>query len=130
MLSILQINPPEEISAIHTSEIREENIIVSPDSEKTLKASGTSLEIKMELEGGNRSACGVKVFCSPDGREETVISYEPLKKNITINFIKSSVNGPVMMPANAIFGKPVDGFPEKVSAKKVQAWKMAQTNSY
>ncbi|MBN8789547.1 MAG: glycoside hydrolase family 32 protein [Terrimonas sp.] len=187
--NILQINPPAEISAIRTSEAKEENIVVSPDSEKTLKASGTSLEIKLELEGGNRSAYGVKVFCSPDGREETVISYDPIKKDITINFIKSSVNGPVMMPANAMFGKPVDGFPEKVSeqsapfelkpgekllldifidrsvievfangrqcitqvvypelaestgiqifskgekvsAKKVQVWKMAQTNSY
>lgn len=113
--NILQINPPHEIAAIRTSEIKEEDITLMPNSEKTLKASGTSLEIKLELEGGNTSPYGVKVFCSPDGKEETTIVYDPIKKNITINFIKSSINGPVTMSANAMFGKPVDGFPEKVS---------------
>lgn len=111
----LQIQPAAELATIRTSEIVEENIVVAAGEEKLLRAKGTALEIKMELEGGKQSPYGVKVFCSPDGREETSITYDPVKKNITINFIKSSIHAPVSMPANAIFGQPMDGFPEKVS---------------
>ena len=67
------------------------------------------------MQGGITSPYGVKVFCSPDGKEETTVSYDPLKKQLTVDFIKSSVHAPVQMPSNAIFGPQMDGFPEKVS---------------
>ncbi|MBX3256988.1 MAG: glycoside hydrolase family 32 protein [Chitinophagaceae bacterium] len=111
----LQILPPKEVEAIRTDEVKEENIIVPAGAEKELRAKGTSLEIKLEMNGGPGHPYGVKVFCSPDGKEETVISYDPVKKNISINFIKSSVDGPVTMPASAIFPPQMDGFPENVS---------------
>ena len=44
----------------------------------------------------------MKVFCSPDGREETVIKYDPAAKEIIIDFIKSSVHGPVEIATHCI----------------------------
>ncbi len=114
----LQIHPPEEIKAIRLSEVQENNIVLEANAEQTLKAKGKSIELKIEMKGGSTAPYGIKVFCSPDGREETAISYDPLKKQLVVNFVKSSVKAPVQMPANAIFGVPMDGFPEKVSEQR------------
>ena len=113
--NILQINPPQEIKAIRLNEVMEDNLTLPPNTEKLLKGKGKSVELQIELQGGSASPYGVKVFCSPDGKEETTISYDPLKKQLVVNFIKSSVHAPVQMPSNAIFGPQMDGFPEKVS---------------
>ena len=67
------------------------------NEEKVLPVKGKSVEIQLELKGSNKDAYGVKVFCSPDGREETVIKYDPVEKQLIVDFIKSSVNGPVRM---------------------------------
>jgi len=114
----LQINPTEEVKALRLSETNEGKILLQPGKEQTLKASGKSVEIKLDIAGGTKSPFGVKVFCSPDGREETVISYDPVKKELVLNFSKSSIRAPVAMTANAIFGIPMDGFPEKVSEQR------------
>ncbi|HEX5026147.1 MAG TPA: glycoside hydrolase family 32 protein, partial [Agriterribacter sp.] len=87
----LQINPPEEVKAIRLDEINEADIILPPNKEQLLKASGKSIELKVEIAGGTKSPYGVKVFCNPNGSEETVISYDPLKKQLVVNFSKSSV---------------------------------------
>jgi beta-fructofuranosidase len=115
----LQINPPEEVKAIRLNEVQENNMVLEANAELTLKAKGKSIELKIEMIGGDTAPYGVKVFCSPDGKEETAIIYDPLKKQLVINFIKSSVKGPVKMPSHAMFGAPVDGFPEKVSEQRV-----------
>lgn len=93
--------------------------MIPPNTERLLKGKGKSVELQIELQGGKSSPYGVKVFCSPDGKEETTILYNPVKKQLTVNFIKSSVHGPVKMPANAIFGPQMDGFPEKVSEQSI-----------
>ena len=116
--NVLQINPPEEIKALRLNEVQENTLTLAPNTEQLLKAKGKSIELKIELIGGPKSAYGVKVFCSPDGKEETAIIYDPVKKELVINFINSSVKKPVTMPANAIFGPQMDGLPEKVSEQR------------
>ncbi|MFT3703947.1 MAG: glycoside hydrolase family 32 protein [Agriterribacter sp.] len=116
--NVLQIQPPEEIKALRSNEVVENNILLAPGTERILKAKGKSIELKLDIIGGATTPYGVKVFCSPDGKEETVISYDPVKKELMINFINSSVKAPVKMPSNAMFGPPVDGFPETVSEQR------------
>jgi beta-fructofuranosidase len=94
----LQINPPEEIQAIRLNEVREDDVVLQPNTETTLQARGKSIEVKLEVAGGIRSPFGVKVFASPDGREETVIRYEPDRDQLVIDFVRSSVRGPVYIP--------------------------------
>lgn len=99
----LQINPPEEIRSLRlpaASKIFTGTI--AANTEKELSLEGRSLEIKATFKGTEKSAYGVKVFCSPDGREETVIKYDPVAKEIIIDFIKSSVHGPVEMVTHCI----------------------------
>jgi sucrose-6-phosphate hydrolase SacC (GH32 family) len=45
----MQINPPEEIETIRLQEIREDDIVLRPNEEATLQASGRSVELKIEL---------------------------------------------------------------------------------
>jgi sucrose-6-phosphate hydrolase SacC (GH32 family) len=114
----LQINPPEKIKSIRLNEVQENNITLPANAEQSIKAKGSSVEVKIEMLGGTTSPYGIKVFCSPDGKEETVISYDPQKKQLVVNFSKSSVRAPVTMPANAMFGPQMDGFPETVSEQR------------
>ena len=89
--------------------------------EKTLATKGKALEIKAEFTGGQNSEYGVKVFCSPDGKEETIIKYYPINNEIVIDFIHSSKNAPVKM-GSVLMGQTADlgklGFREKVSEQR------------
>jgi beta-fructofuranosidase len=91
----LQINPPDEIKRIELNELREGDIALQPNQETTLQTSGKSIELKVEIAGGTHSPFGVKVFASPDGQEETVIRYDPEHEQLIIDFVRSSINGPV-----------------------------------
>jgi beta-fructofuranosidase len=114
----MRINPPKEVEAIRTSGIDEDIITLKPNSEKVLPIKGKSLEIKLEIESASETPYGVKVFCSPDGKEETIIKYDPVAKELVIDFIKSSVNGPVKMSSTCM-GKPqLPEFGDKVSEQR------------
>jgi beta-fructofuranosidase len=60
----------------------------------------------------------VKVFSSPDGREETVIRYDPVSKEIIIDFVKSAVSGPVKMVTHVITEPTLPGFPKTISEQR------------
>jgi beta-fructofuranosidase len=91
----LQIHPPEEIKLIRLSEVRQDAFVLQPNEETRLHADGKSIELKIEIAGGARSPFGIKVFASPDGREETVIRYEPEQEQLVIDFVRSAISGPV-----------------------------------
>lgn len=111
---VVQINPPEEIKTIRLQEIREDDFVLQPYEETTLRANGKSIELKIEIAGGIRSPFGIKVFASPDGRELTVIRYEPEQGQLVIDFVQSSIAGPVSVPAFLFVNNGPPGFdPEK-----------------
>ncbi len=116
----LQINPPEEIKNLRLpGGWKEKAITVAAHTEKELALEGTSLEIKLDIKGSEKAAYGVKVFCSPDGREETVISYDPVAKEIVVDFIKSSVQGPVEMVTHCIIEPDkIEGFGKTTSQQR------------
>jgi len=91
----LHINPAEELKSIRLNEIKESDIDLQPNQEEPLQASGKSTEFKIEMAGGPRSAFGVKVFSSSDGREGTVIRYEPQQEQLVVDFAHSAISGPV-----------------------------------
>lgn len=94
----LQINPAEELQSIRLNEVAENDIVLQPNQENTLRASGNSMEVQLEFAGASRSPFGIKVFASPDGQEATIIRYEPEQKELVIDFLKSSIRGPVSIP--------------------------------
>lgn len=91
----LLINPPKEIESIRINEQKEPNVILKPNTEKRLRSNGSSMEIKMEIKGGATAQFGLKVFCSPDNKEETVIKYDPITEELIVDFKKSSIHTPV-----------------------------------
>lgn len=107
---ILQINPPDEIDLIRLQERREDDIALQPNEEKMLQTSGKSIELKIEITGGTHSPFGIKVFASPDGREETIIRYEPEQEQLVIDFMKSSITGPVSLRALLTTANKFPGF--------------------
>ena len=113
----LLINPPKEFENIRLYGSSEKNFNLKANSEKLLETKGKALEIKVSLEGGS-SPFGVKVFCSPDGREETVIKYDPATKELVVDFVKSAIDGPVKMKPNAMFEPKLEGFLEAVSEQR------------
>ena len=98
--------------------IKEINISLQPNSEKELSIKGKSQEIQLEIRGGENSPYGVKVFCSPDGKEETIIKYDPSSKELIIDFIRSSVNGPVKMKSNCMREPQLPEFGDEVSEQR------------
>lgn len=91
----LQIRPPDEMKRIRINEVKEADTTLTPNQEMTLRGSGKSVELIVEMESGSLSPFGVKVFASPDGREETVIRFDPEHEQLVIDFVKSSIDGPV-----------------------------------
>lgn len=95
----LQINPPAEVKLIRLHETLEDDIVLQPNQEIALQANGKSLELKLEIAGEGRSPFGIKVFASPDRREQTVIRYEPTQEQLVVDFARSSVAAPVSVPS-------------------------------
>ena len=104
------INPTAEVKSLRTTSVKETIKQVSGGKENFIRSTGTSVEIELELAGSAMSGYGVKVFCYPDGLEESVIRYDPVAKELIIDFIKSSVSGPVKMPAHVITEPTLPGF--------------------
>lgn len=114
----VQINPPQELQALRLDGIKKSNLSLPVQSEQALDIQGKELEIQVEMKGGTSSPFGVKVFCSPDGKEETIIKYDPSAKELVIDFINSSLNGPVKMLPNCMREPELPGFTEDVSEQR------------
>lgn len=113
----LRINPPDELKTLRLEEIRDEDAYLPPHSARTLKARGKSIELQLEISGAENAPAGLKVFASPDGREETTILYDPVNKELVVDFSKSSITGPVSLSSN-VFSTVVAGHPETVSQQR------------
>jgi len=98
----MQINPPEEISLIRLNQLKEDNFSLKANEEKTLSASGTSMEIQLEITDIKDAIAGVKVFADADNKEYTSIYYDPNAKELVIDFEKSSLEQPVKMPSYCV----------------------------
>lgn len=113
----LRINPPDELKRLRLQERREADIELVPNSEHIFETRGNSLEFKLEISGAVTSPVGVKLFASLDGREETIVAYDPVRQELVIDFSKSSIHGPVAYSSN-VFGSVIAGHPERVSEQR------------
>ena len=69
------------------------DITVAANSESKLPDfQGDAFELDMTIDPGSASNFGVKIRCSPNGEEETIISYNTKKKSIIIDFEKSTLD--------------------------------------
>jgi sucrose-6-phosphate hydrolase SacC (GH32 family) len=89
---MLRMKVPEELQMLRYNEQTRIGLGVKADTELTLKGiSGNSIELKLEIDPGNAEQVGVKVCCSPDGKEETLVYYDAADKKLKIDTRKSSL---------------------------------------
>ncbi len=90
----LRMRPVEEIKRLRYNERRHSQILLPPDSEQLLTdVQGNMLDLELVLEPFGATRCGVKVCCSPDGSEETVIGYDAVAQKLFIDTARSSSQG-------------------------------------
>lgn len=114
----LNIAPARELEKIRLEPVKRNKIKIAVGGEEVLPVKGTSLELRAVFAGVTKKPFGIKVFCSPDGKEETIVRYEPDSNQLVIDFVRSSVKGPVTMESHAIFAPTLEGFPERVSQQR------------
>ncbi len=116
----LLINPPEEVKALRYNYAGADPFRIKGGQEQTLNdIEGNSIELQVEFAGEGTGSYGVKVLCSPDGREETVIKYDPVNKLLVIDFINSEFPGPVRIRSYCMGQYQLKTVEEKVSEQKV-----------
>lgn len=85
----LGIDPVPELEILRFNPRRKTNIKIPENQEVTLEdMAGDVLELAIEIEPGGAKEIGVKVRCSPDNSEETLIVYNPAKNTLKIDFEK------------------------------------------
>ena len=89
---MLRMKVPKEIERLRYQEQKRENLTVKSDAELPLKGiGGDSLELLVEISGKDAQQFGVKVRCSPDGEEQTLIYYDRTDGKLKIDTRKSSL---------------------------------------
>ena len=88
----LAIAPAPELEALRLRPRRMEEVRIDAGREATLRGiSGNGLELFLRIDPGAATEVGVKVLCSPDGSEQTTISYLPGERKLQVDFRRSSL---------------------------------------
>lgn len=104
----LLIDPVTELQTLRKNQQQWDAVILKTDEEMILSgAEGDCFELAVVLEPKDAHRIGVKVRCSPDGEEQTAITYDVRKSSITIEENESaerSQEAPFVLPA----GRPLE----------------------
>ncbi len=85
--------PAPELQVLRGRHWQFEDIELSPASSDVLHdVQGDSLEILAEFEPGDAAAFGIRVRCSPDGAEQTLIACDRPTRRLTMNRERSSLD--------------------------------------
>jgi sucrose-6-phosphate hydrolase SacC (GH32 family) len=89
----LRIEPIEELKQLRMHAKKHERIRVADGSPVTLDGvRGDCLELDLTIKPGSAKRFGIKLRCSPDGAEQTVIECDPSAKHLKIDVKKSSLD--------------------------------------
>ncbi len=97
----LRMDPPKEIERLRYNGAKKANLIVKADSELAVEGiGGNSVELLAELSAKDAKQFGLKVCCSPDGEEQTLVYYDAVEKKLKVDTTKSSLSdGPKSIEA-------------------------------
>ena len=95
----LEIDPAPELEALRHHYRKKNEIPIDGDADIIVPdARGDCLELAIEIELRTADECGLKVRCSPDGMEQTVISYRHSAGKLVIDTRKSSLRDDILQP--------------------------------
>lgn len=90
----MKIRPVEELERLRYNERRCEPMIIAADEEVLLpNVKGVLVDVELVLEPLGAARCGVKVFCGPDGEEETIVGYNSTDESLFVDTRHSSNKG-------------------------------------
>jgi beta-fructofuranosidase len=90
----LRMDVVREIEALRYRPFRKESFEVQPEVDLIIDdVRGSSLELAIDMESTDASEYGVKVCVSPDGKEQTVISYDPKEGELKVDTRNSGPEG-------------------------------------
>ncbi|MBN1443218.1 MAG: GH32 C-terminal domain-containing protein, partial [Planctomycetes bacterium] len=116
----LRIAPAEEIEALRRNHRRLEGIELAADSEAPLEGiRGPALEISLEIDPASAREVGVKVRCSPDGREETSVWHDREAKLLKLDMSRATLRRDVVycegpLDTGGLHRAPQGGHPRPV----------------
>jgi beta-fructofuranosidase len=92
----LLMEPVQELRALRANRIQKKNLTVKDSQLKIDDIKGNDLELDITISDQGAKEFGIKVCCSPDGSEETSITYDTQKKAVLIDFSKTSLDKSLM----------------------------------
>jgi beta-fructofuranosidase len=88
----LRMRPVPELERLRYNPQERRELAVAADSEMPLPGiQGNSIELAAEILPGTARLCGLKVCCSPDGAEQTLIGYDTADQTLKLDTRKSSL---------------------------------------
>jgi len=88
---MLRMRPIEELEILRYNGQAKEDVEVKANTELGLdNIKGNTIELLLEIAPTEAKQVGLKVCCSPDGQEETIIFYDSTDKKLKIDTRKSS----------------------------------------
>jgi sucrose-6-phosphate hydrolase SacC (GH32 family) len=97
----LKIAPVDELTVLRYNEAAVDDLTLGPGDEVTLDAlCSNCMEARMRLSPDGATEFGVKLLCSPDGEEETTISYNVKERQFVIDFERASTDTSLRYPQN------------------------------
>jgi beta-fructofuranosidase len=94
----LEIQPYQGVDILRGERTGLSEITVLAGSDQALSIEGSALEIQAEFASPDRTTAteyGLKIYCSPDGIEETAIRYNRQLQRIEVDRMHSSLDGSV-----------------------------------
>ena len=115
------IEPADELKALRINHRKHEHIRLPAGSDYALRdVTGDCLEIILEVECPIEGEVGLKLRCSPDGREQTVILFAPGEGKLKIDTTRSTLNEKVAQPWPVPQGAFYQGLSEGRNDVRVQ----------
>ena len=92
----LLMEPVEELNSLRTHHVVKKNLTLKNTELKIDDVKGDALELDISIKPIDAKQFGVKVFCSPDGAEQTTIMYDVEKKVVRVDLSKTSLDESLM----------------------------------
>ena len=92
----ISIAPAPELAALRQNRGSGSSFVLNDGAEvSAARAAGTHLELAAIIDPGDAKRVGLKVFRSPDGKEETVIWYDTVKKALVVDVTHATLRDDV-----------------------------------
>ncbi len=89
----LRIDPVAELRNLRYDEQRHADVTLSPGEERTLRGfESDCMEFQLTIHPNQATRFGLKLLCSPDGREETVLTYDTNHQHFILDFDRASLD--------------------------------------